>query len=117
MEEWPPKDVLQPGIQGDRFFREGEKLREKYNDVELDNFMKLLGIKPKVQWEDQSTYHYKLGVHNYEDESQELDPDFHILSESERIHADRIKTREWRRGSEVKLVADGRKPILPVNRF
>ena len=79
--------------------------------------MKLLGIKPKVQWQDQSTHHYKLGVHNYEDESQELDPDFHILSESERVHADRIQTREWRKGSEVKLVVDGRKPILPVSRF
>merc|ERR1712051_831972 len=68
-EEWPPKDILQPNVQGDRLFREGESLRDKYNDVELDNFMKLLGIKPKVQWQDQSTHHYKLGLHNYEDES------------------------------------------------
>ena len=62
-EEWPPKNLIQPAAQGNRFFREDETLREKYNDVELDNFMRLLGIKPKVQWQDQSSHHYKLGVH------------------------------------------------------
>ena len=43
--------------------------------------------------------------------------DFHLLSESERIHADKIKTREWRRGSEVKMVVDGREPIYPNSKF
>lgn len=62
-------------------------------------------------------YHHKLGIHNYEDEAQELDMDFHLLSESERIHADKIKTREWRRGSEVKMVVDGREPIYPNSKF
>jgi hypothetical protein len=32
----------------DRFFLHNEKLRKKYNDVELDSFMKLLNITPTV---------------------------------------------------------------------
>lgn len=79
--------------------------------------MKLLGVKPRTQWQDQSTHHYKLGIHNYEDENQELDPDFHLLSESERKHADKVKTQEWRRGSEVKMVVDGREPLSKNYRF
>jgi hypothetical protein len=34
----------------DRYFQRGEKLRGKFNEVELDSFMKLLNIKPHKQW-------------------------------------------------------------------
>jgi len=34
----------------DRFFRFGENMWNSYNEVELDNFMKLLNIKPIPQW-------------------------------------------------------------------
>ena len=117
VEEWPPKDTVKVQEGEDRFFRAGESLRGKYSEVEIEQFMKLLGVKPRKQWQDKSTHHYKLGIHNYEDEAQELDGDFHLLSESERKHADRLKTQEWRRGSEVKLVVDGRKPLSPNYRF
>jgi hypothetical protein len=116
-EEWPPKDKLKSGAREDRAFRYDETLRGKYSEVEIDSFMKLLGVKPRAQWQDTSTHHYKLGIHNYEDEAQEIDVDFHLLSESERKEADRIKTREWRKGSEVKMVVDGRRPIRPNYRF
>jgi len=56
-------------------------------------------------------------MHNYEDEAQEIDVDFHLLSESERKEADRIKTKEWRKGSEIKMVVDGREPLRPQYRF
>jgi len=117
VEEWPPKDMLASKPGEDRFFRAGEDLRGKYSEVEIESFMKLLGVKPRKQWQDESTHHYKLGVHNYEDEAQETDLDFHLLSESERVHADRIKTQEFRSGSEIKLVVDGREPIRPRYRF
>ena len=116
-EEWPPKDTIKSGAREDRAFRYDETLRGKYSEVEIDAFMKLLGVKPRAQWQDQSTHHYKLGIHNYEDEAQEIDVDFHLLSESERKAADRIKTKEWRSGSEVKMVVDGRKPLRPNYRF
>ena len=117
VEEWPPKDKHRSGAQEDRFFRAGESLRGKYSEVEIDQFMRLLGIKAKTQWQDTSTHHYKIGTHAYEDEAQEIDPDFHLLSESERVHADRIKTEDWRRGSEIKMVVDGRVPLRPNYRF
>jgi len=56
-------------------------------------------------------------MHDYEDNNQEVDPDFHVLSEEERKYADRERTRQWRRGSEVKFVVDGRVPVTPKYRF
>jgi len=53
----------------DRFFLHNKKLREEFNEVEIDSFLKLLNVKPHRQWQDTSTYHHKLGVHDYEDES------------------------------------------------
>ena len=79
--------------------------------------MRLLDIRPQTQWEDDTIHHYKLGAHRYEDENQEVDPDFHILSENERIEADKQMTREWRNGAEVNFVLDGRIPIRPNYRF
>lgn len=49
-EEWPPKDNIASQQFEDRFFRTGETLRGKYTEVEVDGFMKLLGVKPKAQW-------------------------------------------------------------------
>jgi hypothetical protein len=116
-EVWPKPDVFESMPLEDRFFRAGETLRGKYSEVEIEHFMKLLGVKARSQWQDTSTHHHKLGLHAYEDEAQEIDIDFHLLSESERVHADRLKTQEWRSGSEVKLVVDGREPITPKYRF
>lgn len=95
--------------QEDRFFRGHEKLRDKYSDVELNAFMNLLNMKPYAQWEDETTHHYKLGTHEYEDESQMHDPYFHLLAEVERKHMERQQTLDFRRGTEVKFVLDPKK--------
>ena len=79
-----------------RAFRSEEKLRKRFNEVEIDNFMKLLAIKPKVQWQDDSFFHGKLGIRDYEDGHQEHDPDFHFFAEVQRKEAEKIQTREWR---------------------
>ena len=100
-----------------RFFRVNDNLRNKYSDSELDQFMRILNIRPKTGWEDNTSHHYKLGTHAYEDENQEMDIDFHLLSESERKEADKIATKEWRSGAEVNFVLDGRVPIRPNYRF
>lgn len=101
----------------DRLFLGQEKLRDRYNNNEVDAFMRLLAVKPNMQWEDQSTHHYKLGVHTYEDIAQELDPSFHTLSEVERVHADRLATREFRAGHEVKFALGRKKPTERAFRF
>ena len=49
-EEWPPRDKLRSADTEDRFFRAGESLRGKYSEVEIEQFMKLLGVKPRTQW-------------------------------------------------------------------
>lgn len=93
----------------DRFFNGYENLRDRYSDVELEAFMKLLNMKPATQWQDNTTHHYKLGTHVYEDDSQQLDPYFHLLAEVERKHVERQQALEFRRGSEVKFVLDPKK--------
>ncbi len=44
--EWPPKDRLAHAKFEDRYFQHGENLRGKFNEIELDSFMKLLNVKP-----------------------------------------------------------------------
>ena len=45
---WPPKDRIRHEQVEDRLFRGSEKLRSKYSEVEIDSFMKLLGVKPRT---------------------------------------------------------------------
>lgn len=85
-------------------------MRDSFSDVEIGAFMKVLNVKPHNQWEDQNTHHYKLGVHEYEDEAQELDPTFHVLSEQERKEAEKQRIRQWRSGSEVRFAVPGSRP-------
>lgn len=101
--EWPPKKVnssLQPHLD---YFGTDETLRGKYNEEEIGAFMKLLDVKPFKQWQDESVYHHSMGPHVYEDESQHLDPAYHMLAEVEREHVERWETQEFRKGSEVRF--------------
>ncbi len=49
-EEYPPKEKISHIPMEDSYFQRGENLRNKFNEVELDSFMKLLNIKPHKQW-------------------------------------------------------------------
>jgi hypothetical protein len=71
--------------------------------------MKLLNIKPLVQWQDDTVHHYKVGTHTYEDESQETDPYFHMIAEVERKHLERTESLNFRMGTEIKFIPDARK--------
>ena len=108
-EEMPDEIIGHAPTVEDRYFLHNEKLRGKFNENELDSFMKLLNVKPLEQWEDESTHHYKVGTHTYEDDSQHLDPYFHLLAEVERKHMERQQTMDFRRGTEVKFVLDPKK--------
>ena len=107
-----PDEIVESPMREDRFFMHSETLRGKYNEVELEQFMKLLSVKPIPQWQDDTTHHYKVGVHAYEDEAQHLDPYYHLLAEVERKHVERQQALDFRRGTEVKIVLDQRK--MPV---
>ena len=120
VEQWPPKDNIPHIAVEDRFFigdKTRETLRNRYSEVEIGAFMKVLNVKPHKQWEDESTHHYKLGVHDYEDEAQELDETFHILSEEERKAAELQKVRQWRKGAEIKIETTNKKPLRYDYRF
>lgn len=116
-EAWPPKQQIAHADLEDKYFLRGEKLRNKFNEIELDSFMKLLNVKPHRQWQDTSYYHYKLGVHTYEDDSQHLDPYYHILGEVERKHVEKIMVEEFRKGTEVKFEFAERRPAHVNYRF
>jgi len=104
-----PDEQIKKSGEEDRFFMHNETMRSKYNQVELDSFMKLLNVKPVPQWEDDTVHHYKVGVHTYEDDSQQLDPYFHMLAEVERKAMEKQQTLDFRRGTEVKFVVDPKK--------
>jgi hypothetical protein len=61
--------IALPARLDESFFKHGETVREKFNEVELDGFMKLLNMRPNVQWQDDTVHHYKAGTHAYEDEA------------------------------------------------
>jgi len=52
-EEFDPEDdMITPAVMENRFFRAHDTLRDKYSDVEIENFMKLLNVSPHKQWQD-----------------------------------------------------------------
>ena len=101
-----PDDIIKGVESSNRYFLHNDKLREKFNEVEIDSFMKLLNVNPHVQWEDDSVHHFKVGTHVYEDESQNLDPYFHLIAEVERKHMERQQAMDFRRGTEIKIMGD-----------
>jgi len=105
----PNENIAYSSFTEDRYFAHNEKLRKKFNEVEVDTFMKLLNVKPTPQWEDDTSYHYKVGTHTYEDEAQHLDPYYHLLAEVERKHMEKQQTADFRRGTEIKFVLDPKK--------
>lgn len=48
--EWTTERKPLPRHPQDRYFERNEKLHQKFNEVELDSFMKLLNINPTPQW-------------------------------------------------------------------
>lgn len=116
-EEWTPLDRNAHESIEDRYFLRNETLRGKFNEIEIDSFMKLMNIKPTFSWEDQTGYHHKLGLHTYEDDSQELDPAFHLLGEVERKEMERKEVEDFRKGTEVKFQLSEKRPINLNYRF
>jgi len=45
-----PDEIAEGPMAEDRYFMHSETLRGKYNEVELEQFMKLLNVKPVPQW-------------------------------------------------------------------
>lgn len=103
--------------QDDPYFQKGERVRSRFNEHEVDAFMKVIGMKPFADWKDETLTHMWGGLHDYEDEHQETDPYFHIFGEIQRPGAEELITREWRRGAEVRFELNDKKPFRREYRF
>lgn len=109
--DWEPHMVhKEPKITQSARFGATDKIFDKYEDAELDSFMKFLDVQPFLGWRDRAGYHSRLGLHSIEDFSQRVDPDYWMLSEVEREMFERRIFKEHRQGSTVRFVVDGSKP-------
>lgn len=52
VDAWPEEDKIRGPVAENRYFAHNDKLNKKFNEVELDSFMKLLNINPTHQWQD-----------------------------------------------------------------
>lgn len=61
-EEAEPKEVKSArhvaGPPEGFYFGKHEKIADRFNQYEIDNFMKLLEVRPFSSWKDRSVYHY-----------------------------------------------------------
>ena len=94
------------------YFIHNENLRDRFNEVEVDAFMKILGVEPNRDWKDTSRFQWRTPIRDYEDENQKFDPYFHLSGEIEREHAEKILFKEHRRGAELTFdLPEGKNPI------
>ncbi len=116
--EWPPKRIQADPKPELDFFDRHETLNDRYNDEEIDSFLKLMNVKPHRMWRNKSLFHHSMGVHAYEDDAQRLDPEYHLLAEVERKHVERWQIQEHRRGAEVRFDFEGNnKAVYPKFKY
>lgn len=115
--EWPverPKYVPKY-TRPNAYFNEGESIRDKFDEIELDNFMKLLDVQPFRNWKDTSKWHNRVGVHHSIDHAQQIDPEYHMHGEIEREEFEKMVFKKHRSGSTVRFVLGQKKPKLTNN--
>jgi hypothetical protein len=108
--EWPYEFEKSIYYYENPYFNPDETVTDRFNDVELDSFMKFLNVQPFFNWRDTSSYHSRTGAHVSEDLAQKIDPEYHILGEVEREHFERNIFSQHRKGSTVRFVVDNKKP-------
>lgn len=108
--EWPYEFEDKIHYYDNPYFKPDETVTDKFNDIELDSFMKFLNVQPFFNWRDRSSFHSRTGAHIDEDLAQKIDPEYHILGEVEREAFERNMFAEHRKGSTVRFVVDNKKP-------
>lgn len=101
--DWPPKQYKNPNREDYEFFKRNERLQDRFNEQEIDGFLKLLNVKPATNWTDRAGYHHGLGVHAYYDEAQHIDPSYHMVTEAERIHVEKQEVQKFRDGMVIRF--------------
>ena len=108
--EWPYEVEKKNVLYENGYFDIDETVNDRFNDIEMDSFMKFLNVQPFRNWKDKSSYHNRLGAHQAEDLAQSLDPEFHVVGEVEREAYTRSILAKHRQGSTVRFVVDGKVP-------
>jgi len=84
-DEWPEKPRYK-NREVDPVFARNETMRKKFNEVEVESFMKLLNIKPHPDWRDPVRSQEATVDYRYEHSIQQLDPYFYMQGEVQRQH-------------------------------
>lgn len=107
--EWPYKP--RPKVESSPdYFNPGESIRDRFDDNEIESFMKFLDITPFRNWKSTSHYHNRIGFHVPEDFAQRVDPEYHMAGEVEREMFERLLFRKHRSGATVRFVVGDKKP-------
>jgi hypothetical protein len=108
--DWEPGMSDAPKKYYGTHFSPEEKLRDKYDNVELDSFMKFLDVKPFYNWYDEHNWHSRLGFHPSEDFSQRVDPEHHMIADVERETFEKLVFKEHRTGATVRFRVGSTQP-------
>lgn len=110
--EWPWKGRTLQDHPKNVYFDYAEGVREKFNDEEIDSFMKLLDIKPFKNWRDNTGFQDRLGLHPSNDFAHQIDPETKMVGEVERDIFEKIVFTEHRRGPTVRFSVGDKKPVF-----
>lgn len=112
--EWPiskPK-YSQLAYHGSPYFDQDEKIYEKYEDMELEGFMRLLNVQPFRNWQDKTRYQDRLGLVSPADLAQMVDPEQKMVGEVEREMFEKIIFAKHRDGTTVRFSVGDKKPMF-----
>lgn len=99
----PKRQYTRKGRDEYEFFWRNEKLQDWFNEKEIEGFLNLLNVKPVSTWTDKSLYDYAQGEHDYFDEAQQLDPEYHLVAEVMRDHAEKLMTWKFWSGYTMRF--------------
>jgi hypothetical protein len=110
--EWPinKHKYLSNAMPKDEYFDYNEKIQERFNDVEIESFMKLLDIKPFRNWQDKTMYHDRIGRHSFNDWGQKSDDEYKMVGEIEREMFEKMVFRKHRSGTTVRFSVGDKRP-------
>lgn len=109
--EWPlQKHKYNFNEEKNIYFDFNERITERFNEHEIDAFMKLMDVKPFRNWMDHSSTLTRLGSRAVNDFAQKVDPEFHMVGEVERETFERMVLQQHRSGTTVRFAVGNTKP-------
>ena len=111
--DWPvsPAKYRQPIIRdAPIYFDEFEQIQDRFNDMELEGFARLLDVKPFINWQDNTHYMDRVGAHSADDFAQMVDPEHKLAGEIEREIFERMIFTKHRNGPIIRFSVGDKRP-------